>query len=187
MNSLKTNQGLDEKNSFIIRNTAGTYSSVCLLHSQELGYQKDYSIKFSGEDASGIFKTFAGSIVFDEQNLAASTFNVTIDVASINTGNGMQNKHAKGAEWFDAEKYPQIVFKSSKISKAGSGWQTTGTLEMRGVKKEVTIPFTFVPKGNDAVFSGTFNVNRSDFGIGKPATGAAAMIKLEVYVPVTKK
>lgn len=149
--------------------------------------KKDYSIKFSGEDASGIFKTFTGTIVFDEQNLATSKFTVSIDVASINTGNGMQNKHAKGADWFDATKYPQITFTSSKISKAGSGWQTTGTLEMHGVKKEITIPFSFVPKGNEAVFSGSFSVNRSDYGIGKPAAGAAGMVKIEVYVPVTKK
>lgn len=149
--------------------------------------KSDYSIKFSGEDASGIFKTFSGNIVFDENNLAASSFAVTIDVGSINTGNGMQNKHAKGEEWFDAAKYPQIRFNSGKITKAGAGWQTTGTLEIRGVKKEVTIPFTFVPKGNEAVFAGTFNVNRNDFGVGKPASGQAAVIKIEVYVPVTKK
>ncbi|MDF2192435.1 YceI family protein [Paraflavitalea sp. CAU 1676] len=149
--------------------------------------KSDYSIKFSGEDASGIFKTFTGTINFDEKNLAASNFAVTIDVKSINTGNGMQNKHAIGAEWFDAAKYPSIVFNSSKIAKAGTGWQVTGTLEMRGVKKEITIPFAFVPKGNEAVFSGTFNVNRNDFGIGKPASGTAGVIKIEVYVPVTKK
>lgn len=149
--------------------------------------KKDYSIKFSGEDADGIFKTFAGSIVFDEQNLAASKFSVNIDVNSINTGNGMQNKHAKSADWFDAAKYPQILFNSSKISKTGTGWQATGTLEMHGVKKEIAIPFSFVPKGNEAVFTGSFNVNRNDFGIGKPATGNAGVIKVEVYVPVTKK
>lgn len=149
--------------------------------------KNDYSIKFSGEDASGIFKTFTGSIVFNEKDLAASRFSVTIDVKSINTGNGMQNKHATGAEWFDAAKYPQIIFNSTKIAKTATGWQTTGTLEMRGVKKEITIPFAFVPKGNEAVFSGTFTVNRNDFGIGKPASGSAGVIKIEVYVPVTKK
>lgn len=149
--------------------------------------KSDYSIKFSGEDASGIFKTFTGNIVFDEKNLATSKFSVNIDVNSINTGNGMQNKHAKGDEWFDAARFPQIVFNSSKITKSATGWQATGTLEMRGVKKEITIPFAFVPKGNDAVFSGTFNVNRNDYGIGKPASGNAGVIKIEVYVPVTKK
>jgi polyisoprenoid-binding protein YceI len=149
--------------------------------------KKDYSIKFSGEDASGIFKTFTGSIVFDEKDLAASKFVVSIDVASINTGNGMQNKHAKSDEWFDATKYPQILFTSSKIAKAGNGWQVTGTLDMHGVKKEISIPFSFIPKGTEGVFAGTFTVNRSDYGIGKPATGSAGLIKLEVSVPVTKK
>lgn len=149
--------------------------------------KSDYSIKFSGEDASGIFKTFTGNIIFDEKNLATAKFSVNIDVNSINTGNGMQNKHAKGDEWFDAAKYPSITFNSSKIAKSATGWQATGTLEMHGVKKEVTIPFAFVPKGNEAVFSGTFNVNRNDYGIGKPASGNAGVIKIDVYVPVTKK
>ncbi len=149
--------------------------------------KKDYSIKFTNDDAAGIFKTFTGSLVFDEQNLAASKFSVSIDVNSINTGNGMQNKHAKGDEWFDAAKYPQIVFNSTKISKTATGWQATGILEMHGVKKEINIPFAFVPKGNEAVFSGTFAVNRSDYGIGKPATGTGALVKIEVYVPVIKK
>src|SRR4051812_11727808 len=67
-----------------------------------------YNIQFSSNDVGGIFKTFTGSIVFDEANLAASKFDVTIDVNSINTGNGLQNKHAKSAEWFDAAKYPAI-------------------------------------------------------------------------------
>src|SRR3954464_159281 len=67
-----------------------------------------YNISFSSNEAGGIFKTFKGSIAFDEQNLAVSNFDVTIDVASINTGNGLQNKHAKSDEWFDAAKYPVI-------------------------------------------------------------------------------
>ena len=155
--------------------------------SQAWDIKKDYSIKFTTEDASGIFKTFTGSIVFDEKNLPASKFAVSIDVASINTGNGMQNKHAKGEEWFQADKYPQITFTSSKIVKAGAAYQTTGTLEMRGVKKEITIPFTFVPKGTEGAFAGAFTVNRNDFKIGKPATGDAALVKIEVSVPVVKK
>jgi polyisoprenoid-binding protein YceI len=156
-----------------------------LAQNWEIG--KDYSIKFTTEDASGIFKTFTGTIAFNDKDLATSKFAVNIDVASINTGNGMQNKHAKGDEWFDAAKYPQIVFTSSKIVKAGATYQTTGTLEMHGVKKEITIPFAFVPKGNDGIFTGTFTVNRNDYGIGKPAAGAAAQVKIEVSVPVVKK
>jgi len=145
-----------------------------------------YSIKFSSSDVSGIFKTFSGSIDFDEQNPAASKFDVTIDVNSINTGNGLQNKHAKGAEWFDAAKYPAIKYTSTKVVKAGNGYQVTGNLQIKGVTKEYTIPFTFKKAGAGASFNGSFTVNRSDFKIGKPGGDVAEQLKIEVAVPVTK-
>ncbi|WP_118973138.1 YceI family protein [Taibaiella koreensis] len=146
-----------------------------------------YSIRFSSSDASGIFKTFNGTLVFDEQNPAASRFTAVIDVASINTGNGLQNKHAKGAEWFDAATYPQIRFTSEKIAKAGNGYQATGTLEMHGVKKQVTIPFTFQRKGNTGTFSGSFSVNRNDYHIGKAGNKVSEAIKVDISVPVVQK
>jgi polyisoprenoid-binding protein YceI len=145
-----------------------------------------YSIKFSSNDVAGIFKTFTGSIDFDEQNPAASKFDVTIDVNSINTGNGLQNKHAKGAEWFDAAKFPAIKYTSTKIVKAGTGYQVTGNLQIKGVSKEYTIPFTFKKAGAGAAFNGSFTVNRSDFKIGKPGGDVAEQIKIDVAVPVTK-
>ncbi|MFT3825491.1 MAG: YceI family protein [Chitinophagaceae bacterium] len=146
----------------------------------------NYSIKFSSSDASGIFKTFKGTIVFDEQNPATSKFDVTIDVASINTGNGLQNKHAKEEEWFDATKYPTIKFTSKKIVKSGAAYQVTGDLEIKGVKKETTLPFTFKAAGAAGTFAGTFNVNRNDFHVGKPGGDVADVIKIDVSVPVTK-
>jgi polyisoprenoid-binding protein YceI len=146
-----------------------------------------YNISFSSNDAGGIFKTFKGSIVFDEQNLAASNFNVSIDVASINTGNGLQNKHAKSDEWFDAAKYPVINYTSKKIVKAGNAYQVTGDLELHGVKKELTIPFSFRNNGSEAVFTGSFTVNRSDYHVGKPGGDVAEQIKVDISVPVIKK
>jgi polyisoprenoid-binding protein YceI len=145
-----------------------------------------HNISFSSNDVSGIFKTFKGSILFDEQSLTASRFDVTIDVASINTGNGLQNKHAKGEEWFDAAKYPVIRFTSKSIAKAGAAYQVTGDLTMRGVTKQLTIPFTFKKALNGATFNGTFTVNRSDFKIGKPGGDVAEQIKVTVAVPVVK-
>lgn len=145
-----------------------------------------HSISFMTTGTSGIFKTFNGSIIFDEQNVAASKFDVTIDVASINTGNGMMNKHAKGADWFDAAKYPSIRFTSRKFVKSGAAYQVTGDLQMHGVSKEVSIPFFFRKAGAGGKFEGTFNVNRNDFGIGKPGGEVGDVIKLTVAVPVTK-
>ena len=145
-----------------------------------------YNIEFSSNDASGVFKTFKGSIVFDEQNPAASKFDVSIDAASLNTGNGLQNKHAKSDEWFDVAKYPQIRYISQKFVKAGNGYQVTGDLEVHGVKRSTTIPFTFQKSATGAVFAGSFTVNRSDFKVGKPGGDVGEQIKIDIKVPVTK-
>jgi polyisoprenoid-binding protein YceI len=147
-----------------------------------------YNIRFTGGgEVGGIFKTFKGAIAFDESNLTTSSFDLTIDVASINTGNGLMNTHAKSVEWFDAAKYPIIRFTSKKIVKSGAAYQVTGDMEMHGVKKEMTLPFSFQNKGATATFNGTFTINRSDFHIGKPGGDVDENIKLEVMVPVVKK
>jgi polyisoprenoid-binding protein YceI len=146
-----------------------------------------YNIEFSSNDASGVFKTFKGAIVFDEQNPAASKFDVSIDAASINTGNGLQNKHAKSDEWFDVAKYPQIRYTSQKFVKAGNGYQVTGDLEVHGVKRSTTIPFTFQKTAKGAVFAGSFTVNRNDFKLGKPGGDVGEQIKIDISVPVTKQ
>lgn len=146
-----------------------------------------YNITFTTSGVSGIFKNFSGNIIFDEQNVSASKFDVTIEVGSINTGNGMQNKHAKSSEWFDAAKYPAIKFVSKKLVKSGAGYVVTGDLQIHGVTKEQTIPFNFKRGGNGGKFEGVFNVNRNDFGIGKPGGEVGEVIKLVVSVPVVKK
>jgi len=162
-------------------------AALALVVAQNWQPTDKYNITFSTDGVSGIFKTFKGTLAFDEKNLDASRFDVAIDVASINTGNGLQNKHAKSDEWFDAAKFPQIKYTSKKIMKVAAGYQATGDLEIHGVKKEVAILFTFQNKGASGVFTGTFNVNRNDFHIGTPGGEVGAVIKLNVTMPVIKK
>jgi len=145
-----------------------------------------YNIEFSSSDAGGIFKTFTGTIAFDDQNPAASKFDVTIDAASINTGNGLQNKHARSDEWFDVAKYPQIRYTSRSFTRTGAGYQVTGDLQIHGVTKSTTIPFSFQKSAAGGTFAGTFTVNRNDFKLGKPGGDVGEQIKIDIKVPVTK-
>lgn len=146
----------------------------------------DYSIQFSNSDVSGIFKKFSGTVRFDEADLASSKFDATIDVASINTGNALMNKHARGEEWFDAAKYPKIKFTSSKIEKSGTGYKVTGQLEIKGVRKEVSFPFTFEKSGNSGIFKAKFNINKNDYNVGKKGDNVGETLQLDISVPVTK-
>jgi len=115
-------------------------SAFTIKVSQDWKIADNYSIKFDGGDPSGSFGGLKGGISFDPSDLDNSKLNVSLDVASINTGNGMKNTHAKSPKWFDAEKYPTISFVSSSISKTSSGYDTKGTLTMHGIQKQIEIP-----------------------------------------------
>lgn len=144
-----------------------------------------YSVAFSSDDPTGIFSDLKGTVLFDENDLPGSTFDMVIDVKSINTGNGMQNKHAISDGWFDAAAYPSIKFKSSSISKGADGFTAKGILDMHGVQKEISIPFQVEKTEAGAKFKGSFEVNRLDWKIG-PTGKASQVLKLNVSVPVTK-
>ena len=145
-----------------------------------------YALKFEGTDAAGGFSKMTGDIAFDENNLETAKMAVTIDVTSISTGNGMKNGHAKSEKWFNAKQFPTITFTSSKFAKIASGYSVDGTLDLHGVKKPITIPFTF----SNNTFKGNFSVNRMDYGVGTMegmSKKVSNEIKLDISVPVTKK
>lgn len=112
---------------------------------------------------------------------------MSIEVASINTGNGMQNKKAQTEEWFNASKYPNITYTSTKIEKTGEGYTITGNLKIKGTSKSYKVPFNFSKSSESGKFSGKFNVKRSDFKIGKSGGNVPDVMKIEFTVPVAKK
>jgi polyisoprenoid-binding protein YceI len=121
---------------------------------------------------SGRFKDFTGTIVYDEKNIANSSVTGTINSGSIDTGNQDRDNHLKSADFFDAEKYPEITFKSTKVEKSGDGAKVTGQLTIRGVTKEVTFPANVIgpidaPGGSKkiGISAGPLTINRQDYGI----------------------
>lgn len=161
-------------------------SAFTIKSAQSWKIAEGYSVKFSSADPTGIFTELKGTVLFDEKNLTHSKFDVAIDVNSINTGNGMQNNHAKSADWFDAAKYPTITFTSTSISKTATGYEAIGIMEMHGVQKEFSIPFTIESTSSGAIFKSTFDANRNDWNIGQPGKKASDILKIELSIPVTK-
>lgn len=144
-----------------------------------------HSIAFSSKDPSGVFTELNGDIVFDPADLSSASFDMSIPVSSINTGNGMKNKHAVGKKWFEADLYPNITFKSESFSKTDTGYEVTGTLQLHGISKEYTLPFTF----ENNTFKSSFSVNRTDFNLGatKGMSGKVPLeLAMDLVVPVTQ-
>lgn len=160
-------------------------SAFTVVNSTQWSVADGYAVNFEGTDAVGVFTSMTGEVQWDETDLAASSCVLKVDVNSINTGNGMKNKHAKSDKWFDAEAHPHITFTSSSFAKTENGYEATGLLNMRGIEKDVTIPFTFA----DNTFKAMFAVNRLDYEIGSMKgmmKKVSNEIKLDVSIPVTK-
>jgi polyisoprenoid-binding protein YceI len=159
-------------------------SSFTFIVFQNWNIAPGYSIKFDGKYAHGSFEKLNGTISFDPLNSGNSKFDVTVDVASINTGIELKNKHAKSDKWFDAEKYPVIHFVSSSVAQSDTGFVVRGELELHGIKKDIAIPFAFRSDDGHSAFYGKFKVNRGDFAIGKTNGKDSDSTAVEVYLPV---
>ena len=121
---------------------------------------------------TGKFTDFSITLINDEKDVRKSSVSVVIKTASINTGIAARDNHLRTADFFDAEKYPEITFKSSSIVKKGKQLIAVGTLTMRGVSKEISLPFTIIGPNKNAAgdkmnlgYAARITLNRRDFGI----------------------
>lgn len=152
---------------------------------KELNITDQYRIEFSSENPSGSFSGLSGNIRFDENDLEASSFDVEVEANTINTGNGLKNKHAMGKGYFDVEQFPKIKFHSSKVSKTELGFEMIGILNLKGIEKEISFPFTYGPAEEfETVFKGNFEVDRLDFEIGGKGEKPSKTLLVELFVPV---
>lgn len=119
----------------------------------------------------GRFKDFKGAINFDEKDVTKSTVEFTAKVASVDTEVEARDKHLRTADFFDAEKYPEMTFKSTHVERKGKAYVLHGDLTLRGVTKPVALPFTITGAVKDPWGNTRFGVeahtkiNRRDFGV----------------------
>jgi polyisoprenoid-binding protein YceI len=121
----------------------------------------------------GSFGEYDGIINFDPANPAASSVEVTIQTASIDTGVADRDNHLRSADFFDAATYPTITFKSTAVQVVDdNNVKLTGDLTMHGVTKPVTLDVEYLGQGNSpfgdvrAGFEASTKINREDFGLG---------------------
>ena len=118
----------------------------------------------------GVFDDYQGAITYDPADPAAFKADVTIQAKSINTRVAKRDDHLRGAEFFDVEKHPVITFTTVKLDKQDGRAVLTGSLTMKGVAKEVSIPVMISGPvqgmGSSIIgLSGSFTLNRQDYGI----------------------
>lgn len=154
---------------------------------------------FGFSTPSANFSDIQGHIVVDNAKPQASSVNVTIPLSSLNTNVGVLDEHLKGADFFDAAKYPNITFKSTKVQAISkTKYKITGDLTIKGITKPVVLDAVLNKQGEHPMakvpaigFNATTSFNRSAFGVGAyvPNVGDKITVNIttEATVPADKK
>ncbi len=120
----------------------------------------------------GEFRKISGTVTHDPDRLQDSAVEVTIDAASISTGDAQRDTHLKSADFLDVEQFPTITFRSKEITQSGDGGKIRGDLTVHGVTREVVLnvdgpsPEAKDPYGNLRIgASAATKISRNDFGL----------------------
>ncbi|OOG40353.1 YceI family protein [Rhodanobacter sp. C05] len=129
-----------------------------------------------------------GTLVFDEQHPDQSSVEVTLPLANLDTHVPALDKHLKEADFFDADKYPTVTFKSTKVQPLGGHkFKVTGDLTVHGVTKSVVLDATLnkvgphpMTKAQAIGFDATATLMRKDFGVGAYVPNVSDEIKIRI-------
>jgi polyisoprenoid-binding protein YceI len=145
----------------------------------------------------GVFETFTGTVDFNEEDPAASTVSVQVDVASINTKDEKRDGHLKSPDFFDVANFPSLNFVSKKVEVVDeTHGKIIGDLTIRGVTNEVVLETEYngqskAPWGTtSAGFSAETKISRQDWGLtwnapletGGVLVGDAVTISIELEI-----
>ena len=120
---------------------------------------------------SGRFKDFTGMIHYDAKDVTKSSVEFKAKVESIDTGVEARDKHLRTADFFEVEKYPEMTFKSTSVVRKGKSYILNGDLTLKGVTKQIALPFTITgaikdARGNTRMgIAAQTTIDRRDYGI----------------------
>lgn len=167
--------------------TEATRFKVDNVHSSVI-----FRIKHLGvSNFHGRFNKISGEFVWDGSKPENSTFNMTIDAASIDTNNQGRDNHLKSADYFNVKEFPEITFKSRSLARHGDDWELVGDLTLLGKTREVKAKFVFNGEkdageraGYVAGFDAMFTIKRSDFGMNEGIANGGLSDEVGVIVGI---
>jgi polyisoprenoid-binding protein YceI len=144
-----------------------------------------FTAQWSGEPFSAQFKRWNAVVDFDPTDLAHARVSVIIDLASEASDESDFDSGLKGAEGFETSRFPTARFVSKSFAaKSANTYVAAGALTIRGISREIALPFTLAISGRIAHVKGTAHVLRSDFGIGQGTWASPTPVAHDVTVTV---
>jgi polyisoprenoid-binding protein YceI len=152
---------------FVASVFAGESYSVDAAHSR-IGFKVAHMVV---SKTHGQFDQFSVKVNYDPKNITASSVVAEIDAKSINTDNEKRDNHLRASDFLEVATYPKISFKSTKIEKTKDGFLAHGLFTLRGVTKEIKLPFELKgpimdPYGKSRIGAeASLKINRKDYGV----------------------
>ncbi len=147
-----------------------------------------FKIKNAGFMVDGELGGLEAKINFDAAKSFSNSIEASVDVKTINTDSEGRDKHIKKEEYFSADKFPKINLSATTFAKQADGsFKGFFKLTIKGVTKDVVIPFTFTEKENNAVITGSFKINRRDYGVGDKSLILSDNVTINIEIKTVKK
>ncbi|MEH6629938.1 MAG: YceI family protein [Halopseudomonas aestusnigri] len=129
--------------------------------------QVGFIAKQSGADVTGIFEQYDAKISFHPEELSTSHIRIEIVTKSVNTQSNDRDKLIRSTAFFDSTTHPKAIFEATNFENIqGDEFVAHGTLTMRGVTKELDLPFLASVDSNNLEASGETQISRLEYGIG---------------------
>ena len=142
-----------------------------------------FTATWSENAIEGRFKTWTADILFSPEALDRSKLTVAVDVGSADTGDAQRDQSLPSGDFFDTAEHPKATFTAAKFRKTGEGkFVADGTLDLRGVKKPLSLPFSLKIDGDTATASGVTTLDRTTFGVGQGEWASTDQIAAKVKV-----
>lgn len=145
--------------------------------------QLGFSGQQTGAPFSGRFKSWTASIDFDAAHPEAAQVAAAVDTASATTEDPQKDEALPSPDWFDAAGFAKATFAATGFTpKGGAAYEATGKLTLRGVTRDVVLPFTLTIAGDEAHAVGHAKLVRTDFGVGQGSWASGDYVALDVTV-----
>lgn len=147
----------------------------------------EFKIKNAGMITEGSFTGLEADIRFDPLKPENANIKATVKSKSINTASEMRDNHLRKPEYFDVEKFPEIQLQSTKIEKTGPvSFKGLFKLTMKGITKDVIIPFNFLRLPDKQELKGSFQLNRRDYNVGGNSISLSDKVTVTIILNVTE-
>ncbi|RPD99148.1 polyisoprenoid-binding protein [Aureibaculum marinum] len=194
---------MDSKIKTIVLAVAVTALSTLSIKAQDATLWKidkshtsvNFSINHFFSAVTGKFSDFDGKIYFDPTNLNGSKADFTVAINSIDTDNSKRDKHLQSKDFFDANTYPKLSFKSTKFEKkSNKEYLMYGKLTIKNTSKDVVLPFKITGEMEHPMMKRTLilgvvidtTIDRTDYEVGTGDWAATMVVgdKVKIHIPM---